>query len=154
MPEVDVTGLEILEEDECLRLLHTMKVGRVALTIGALPSIFPVNYAMVDGRIVFFTGAGSKLAAALHGAVVAFEVDSTNDMTREGWSVNVVGPAHLDPGITPRLRAELVGLESWVPDPLPFVVSIDARLISGRRLPERGSTGRRRIDGSDQEVAV
>ena len=53
-------GLELLSEDEARKLLATGGVGRVGLTIGALPAIFPVNYKVIDGAIVFRTAPGSK----------------------------------------------------------------------------------------------
>ncbi|MGQ0432535.1 MAG: pyridoxamine 5'-phosphate oxidase family protein, partial [Microthrixaceae bacterium] len=55
----DRTGLEVLAQDECLRLLHKQGVGRVAVVAGGRPMIFPVNY-VVDGRtIVFRTDEGT-----------------------------------------------------------------------------------------------
>lgn len=68
-------GLEILSSEECHELLRQSTVGRVAVTVAALPAIFPVNYAVLDGRIVFRTGEGTKLQAAVERAVVAFQVD-------------------------------------------------------------------------------
>ena len=44
-------GLEVLSEDVAARLLASGAVGRVGVTIGALPAIFPVNYVVVDGAI-------------------------------------------------------------------------------------------------------
>ena len=55
-------GLELLPEQDALELLAGGEVGRVGVTIGALPAIFPVNYRLIDGTIVFRTAPGSKLA--------------------------------------------------------------------------------------------
>jgi nitroimidazol reductase NimA-like FMN-containing flavoprotein (pyridoxamine 5'-phosphate oxidase superfamily) len=63
--------LETLDRDECLRLLATVPVGRIGLSIGALPAILPVNFAMVGSSIVIRTVVGSKLDAATRHAVVA-----------------------------------------------------------------------------------
>jgi nitroimidazol reductase NimA-like FMN-containing flavoprotein (pyridoxamine 5'-phosphate oxidase superfamily) len=57
-------GLELLTEEESAKLLASERVGRVGITIGALPAIFPVNYAVIDGAIVFRTSPGSKMSAA------------------------------------------------------------------------------------------
>ena len=57
-------GLELLDETEAMRLLAHSEVGRVGITIGAMPAIFPVNYRLIDGSIVFRTAPGSKLTAA------------------------------------------------------------------------------------------
>jgi hypothetical protein len=134
MADTNGDGLESLQRDECYYLLSTRTVGRVAVTIGALPNIFPVNYRVQGNRIVFFGDAGSKLAAALDGSVVAFQVDQTDDFT-DGWSVNVVGVASVESGLMGRMQAEISGLEPWVPAALPFVVSVEMALVRGHRLP-------------------
>src|SRR3974390_962585 len=69
-------GVELLTEEECRALLFTESVGRGAVSGGALPAIFPVNYSVVDDDIVFLTGEGMKLQGALENTVVGFEVDS------------------------------------------------------------------------------
>src|SRR3546814_15087955 len=84
-------GLELLSEEEARELLDHSEIGRVGVTMGAIPAIFPVNYAIVDDLIVFRTAPGSKLSAATEGAVVAFEVDEFDGASRSGWSVPVVG---------------------------------------------------------------
>jgi uncharacterized protein len=84
---------EALDEQECLRLLGTTAIGRVAYTEAALPAIRPVSYTLRDGAVVIPTQADSSLAFALRGAVVAFEADSYDHAARTGWSVTVVGPS-------------------------------------------------------------
>ena len=86
-------GLELLTEADCLLLLAGAEIGRVGVSVGALPAIFPVNYRVENGQIFFRTGEGVKLRAALDHTVVAFEVDQANVDLQEGWSVLVVGMA-------------------------------------------------------------
>jgi nitroimidazol reductase NimA-like FMN-containing flavoprotein (pyridoxamine 5'-phosphate oxidase superfamily) len=50
--------------------------------VGVMPSVVPVNYLLDNDRIVIRTDAGSKLAAALRGASVAFEVAA---WTKPDW---------------------------------------------------------------------
>src|ERR687892_212669 len=88
-------GLELLTEEQACALLATGEVGRVGITIGALPAIFPVNYRVIDGAVVFRTSPGSKMSAAAEGAVVAFEVDDYQLADRSGWSVLAVGPPEI-----------------------------------------------------------
>ena len=76
--EVDRNGLEVLDRQECLRLLATATIGRIGITLGALPVILPVNFRLVDDRIVFRTGVGTKLDAATCNTIVAFEVDAVD----------------------------------------------------------------------------
>src|SRR6476646_11639130 len=74
-------GLEILSTDECLDLLRSQTLGRVAVQIGATPAISPVNYALLDDDVVFRTDPGTKLSAALMRTMVAYEVDDTDPAT-------------------------------------------------------------------------
>ena len=60
---------------ECIALLGSVQVGRVGVTIDALPAVLPVNFVVWNGSIVFRTVPGTKLDAAAAGDVVAFEVD-------------------------------------------------------------------------------
>lgn len=46
---------ETLEAAECHALLARGNLGRVAVSIGALPVVLPVNYALDAGAIVFRT---------------------------------------------------------------------------------------------------
>jgi hypothetical protein len=66
-------GLEPLTEDQARGLLATGEVGRVGITIGALPAIFPVNYWLIDWSIVFRTARAARCRPPRGGAVVAFE---------------------------------------------------------------------------------
>ena len=93
----DRNGLDILERAECLELLGQSTLGRAAISIGALPTILPINFRLIDGHVVFRTGVGSKLDAATRGAVIAFEVDSFDPMDHTGWSVVVTGIAQERP---------------------------------------------------------
>jgi uncharacterized protein len=82
-----------LSEEECRTLLRSRTLGRVALVSGALPVIMPVEYVYDDGAIVFRTEHDSKLRAATHGDVLAFEVDAFDAASGFGWSVHVLGRA-------------------------------------------------------------
>jgi len=110
--QLDRNGLEILDREECLRLLALTSLGRIGFTSGALPSVLPVTYHLDQDRILVHTTRGSRLDAALRDAVVAFEADELDASEHSGWSVAVTGVAtELDPGT--------------------LAISID--LISGRR---------------------
>jgi hypothetical protein len=82
-----------LTETECRSRLATRTFGRVGVTSGGLPVIFPVRYLYADDAITFRTGGGTKLRAAESGDVLAFEVDAYDTQTTEGWSVLVLGRA-------------------------------------------------------------
>ena len=57
------SGAMILEPPECWTLLRHTEVGRLAVTMGTSPDIFPVNFAVDRGSVVFRTAEGTKLAA-------------------------------------------------------------------------------------------
>jgi nitroimidazol reductase NimA-like FMN-containing flavoprotein (pyridoxamine 5'-phosphate oxidase superfamily) len=129
--------LERLTAEECMTLLRSERLGRVAVRIGETPTILPVNYAMLEDDVVFRTAAGSKLSAALMGVRVAFEVDSVDAASGAAWSVVVVGPAEEIRDDATRAQVDALGLESWSPENLHFVVRIATKQISGRRVPPR-----------------
>jgi nitroimidazol reductase NimA-like FMN-containing flavoprotein (pyridoxamine 5'-phosphate oxidase superfamily) len=89
--------IDPLSPAECHRLLGTHTLGRVGITSGGLPVILPVHYVYDDGVIVFRTGTGTKLRAAVNGDVLAFEVDAYDAQSGRGWSVMVLGRATVLP---------------------------------------------------------
>lgn len=129
-------GLEILSESCCRDLLHRETVGRVAVSVSALPAIFPVNYRMVDGDVVFLTSEGLKANAAIAGNVVGFEVDHLDPERQAGWSVLVVGRARLVPGHEREAMGDL-DLRPWVDGGRSLLVRIRPEFISGRRIAAR-----------------
>ncbi|MGO8871047.1 MAG: pyridoxamine 5'-phosphate oxidase family protein [Acidimicrobiales bacterium] len=126
--------MEVLGTDQCTELLRQVPVGRVAITVDALPVVLPVNFAVVDDTIVFLTIPGTKLTAATANAVVAFEVDSYEADGRSGWSVVVQGIAS---EVTDSIELEkilAVGIESWALDgQADHAVRIELHTLSGRR---------------------
>ncbi|HEY3260718.1 MAG TPA: pyridoxamine 5'-phosphate oxidase family protein [Pseudonocardiaceae bacterium] len=126
--------LEKLDRSECLRLLGTVHIGRVAFTIDALPSVQPVNFVLHDGEIIFRTSRGSKLAAALRNTIVAFEVDEYDSTQRTGWSVTAVGRA--DVVAEPERVQELamLPLSPWAPGDREHFVAIKTSVLHGRRI--------------------
>ena len=135
--------LQVLPADECRRLLASAHIGRVVFTNAALPTALPVNYAMVGADIIFRSGPGLKLSAALAGTVVAFEVDDFNDDLRVGWSVVVTSFASVvvDPAEVAQL--DRLGIPIWISaaDAQYIRLTTDGQ-ITGRRLvpPHEAST--------------
>jgi nitroimidazol reductase NimA-like FMN-containing flavoprotein (pyridoxamine 5'-phosphate oxidase superfamily) len=125
-------ALRHLSREECIELLGRDRLGRVGVTIGALPVILPVNYALFGDAIVLRTAPGTKLTAALVGAVVGFEIDGTNLEHTAGWSVLVVGHAReiRDDGVLERVRR--LPLAPWSPDHRDHFVEIAVEQLSGR----------------------
>lgn len=125
--------LEVLAEEECLDLLRSAGIGRIGLSMGALPVVLPVNYVVDAGRIVIRTGFGTKLSAAIRNAVVCFEVDCIDPDAEIGWSVLVTGTARELQGAE-AAHAALLPLRPWSPQAGDHLVAIGIELISGRRI--------------------
>ena len=127
-----------ISAEESLRLLGTTRVGRVGLSVGALPVILPVNFALFEGAVVMRTIPGTKLQAAAVGAIVAFEADGYEPDGRAGWSVMIQGQARevSDPGELAQLRG--LPLEAWALDgAADRFVRIEASIITGRSFAPR-----------------
>lgn len=130
--EVDRNGLEVLGRAECLALLGTVPLGRLALSVSALPVVLPVGFTVDGDRLLVRTTRGSKLDAALAGAVVAFEADHYDEVTGDAWSVLVRGASSVlahGPGDADRLLAA----SAWVPATADRWVAIPMDLVTGRR---------------------
>ena len=131
---MDRNGLEVLDRTECLRLLSHRRFGRLGISLEALPTILPVNY-WFDGTSIYVrTSAGTKLDAALHDTVIAFEVDETDVMEHAGWSVVVTGVAREVTDADELARVQAAPLPRWAPTPGNHVIAISTELVSGRRL--------------------
>lgn len=128
------TGLEVLDRDECVRLLGTGGIGRVAVIDGGRPAIFPVNYLVHDQQVLFRTAEGTKLDAAIRGRQVAFEIDSADPMYHTGWSVVVVGRAEEVTDPDRRAVIERLPLRPWASGAKHHIVAIRAEQVSGRRI--------------------
>jgi nitroimidazol reductase NimA-like FMN-containing flavoprotein (pyridoxamine 5'-phosphate oxidase superfamily) len=136
---IDLAGLEVVSDEECLALLASRSFGRVALCVGALPVIVPIHYAMLGSDPVFRTDAGTKLLAASAGHVLCLEIDEADPVAHRGWSVLVTGHAHIITDPVELAEAEALPLRPWVGHGDAFV-RIETTLLSGRRIlgPGRG----------------
>lgn len=48
------TGLELLSHDECIQLLRRTRLGRLAMVVDGMPTIWPVNYYVRDENTIVF----------------------------------------------------------------------------------------------------
>ena len=128
------TGLEVLEEQECLLLLGRTSLGRLVAVQDDRPLVFPVNFRR-DGRtIVFRTDEGTKLDALTNDRRVAFEVDELDEHSRTGWSVIVHGLAVEVSDADERRTLERLPMQVWTPGAKSRFVRIVPTEISGRRI--------------------
>jgi hypothetical protein len=89
---LDTAGLRVLTRAECLHLLRTVTVGRVAVSHRALPMILPVHFRVADDdSIRIETTPGTTLHRATDHTVVAFEAEGPAGSTEPSWSVILHG---------------------------------------------------------------
>jgi hypothetical protein len=80
-----------IPEDRCWELLATASVGRLALSVRALPVILPVQYYLDGRRLVVCLGHHAFPEQSLDEVIIAFAADAIDSVTRSGWSVQVQG---------------------------------------------------------------
>lgn len=114
-------------------MLGQHRVGRLGVDVAGRPDIFPVNYVVDAETIVFRTAPGAKLAAAVRGRDVAFEIDGEEPDRRTVWSVVVKGTAHEVNNMYERFQVEDLPLFPWVAGEKPNYVQIVPSLVTGRR---------------------
>jgi len=151
MAAIQSTGMTKLEGHQCWTLMRTCEVGRLAVSIAEHPDIFPVNFMVDHGSIVFRTAEGTKLAGAVLGRAVAFEVDGYDAASGEAWSVVVKGSAHEVERMHELFDIADLPLFPWHAGPKHRYVRIVPVEITGRRFAvadrdasERVGTGARR----------
>ena len=127
------TGTSILGSDECWALLRQADVARLAVSIMNRPDIFPINYVIDHGRVVFRTAEGTKLAASTLSDAVAFEVDGYDASSGDAWSVVIKGRAVEIEHMYDVFDAFDLPLFPWHAAPKPRFVSIEPEEITGRR---------------------
>lgn len=126
----DHTGLQILDEDECLELLSSVPLGRLVFTRGGLPAIRLVNFVVDGDAIVFATADGDKFRAAQRGDVVAFEVDTVDTDRHLGWTVTAAG--HLS--VVDGNESHHLPLRPWAPNHDTYLIRLAIESLEGRKL--------------------
>ena len=137
---VSDTKLEMLNDDECIRLIAPGGIGRLVFAGRFDLTVLPVNYFLRDGAILFRTVAAGSTDEDLRTGIehaeyrVAFEVDDIDTDTREGWSVLIQGPAHHIDDPAERADAVAAGVEPWAGGEREHFISITPARITGRRI--------------------
>jgi hypothetical protein len=125
-----------LSESECWAHLRSCEVGRLAVAVGGRPEIFPVNYVVDHGTVVFRTAEGTKLAALTVSPSVAFEVDGrVAGDTDEAWSVVVKGRTEELRRLDELVAADGLPLFPWHAAPKGRIVRVVPDEVTGRRFP-------------------
>jgi len=109
-------------------------VGRIIYACQATPAVELVNLTVDSGDIVIRTLASGKLAAAIDGAIVAFEADEYDPVSRTGWSVTTIGQAR---EVTDSARLQSLhtsGPHPWVPGDHLCFMGITPRTLDGHHI--------------------
>jgi nitroimidazol reductase NimA-like FMN-containing flavoprotein (pyridoxamine 5'-phosphate oxidase superfamily) len=123
--------VQILSEEECWNALLSASLGRLAVAVGGLPDIFPVNFVAADRHLMFRTASGTKLIELTVNNRVAFETDGVG--RDEAWSVVVHGTARALETQREMDAAATLPLRPLIPTVKPVFVEIVPTSISGRR---------------------
>ena len=139
-PIPPATPAEELSAPECWALLRDEVVGRLAVVQDDRPDIFPVNFVVDRGTVVFRTGSGALFGAAA-GHHVAFEVDgyvpAGAGSPGRAWSVVLRGRAREIRDVDEVLDLLASPLHPWHQGAKPRVVRIEPDSLSGRRFAVR-----------------
>ncbi|MGC5014319.1 pyridoxamine 5'-phosphate oxidase family protein [Streptosporangium sp. DT93] len=131
---------QVLDRDECLRLITPGGVGRIAFEGAGGPVIQPVDYALHGSSLIFRTAFGGPLEESPHigrdgvETKIAFEADRIDDAGREGWSVMVRGGIDHVSSDEDRAALAALGVRPWTDDGREPYLRISATEITGRRI--------------------
>jgi nitroimidazol reductase NimA-like FMN-containing flavoprotein (pyridoxamine 5'-phosphate oxidase superfamily) len=137
--ELGDRGLRSLSELECWELLGSHDLGRIAFLVDDWPQVFPVNYSVGEGAVLFRSASGAK---ATHGpgSRACFEIDGWDERAGIGWSVMVQGTIR---DITDAADEQAEGLRQLSPRPAApgvrnHLLALVASRVSGRRFGGAG----------------
>lgn len=132
-PATPSEPVEHLESRQCWDLLRQVSVGRLAVWVDDHPDIFPLNYTVDHGTVVFRTDEGTKLSGALGDTPVALEADGVDAVTGMAWSVVVKGKAAAVTGIEGVLDTASLYLFPWQAGKKDHFVRVTPDSVTGRR---------------------
>jgi transcriptional regulator with XRE-family HTH domain len=123
--------LEPMRHEECVVLLATGSIGRIAFDGADELVVFPVNYCYHDGLIVFRTAADSTVAQ-YDLEPVAFEIDQIDEGFQDGWSVLVNGA--LRPATPEEAAAVRDQVTPWAGGTRDTYMVVAPDHVTGRRI--------------------
>jgi nitroimidazol reductase NimA-like FMN-containing flavoprotein (pyridoxamine 5'-phosphate oxidase superfamily) len=124
------TGVRMLDEKECWKLLSETTLGRFAVRLPKGVDVFPVNYLTHDHELYFRSAPGTKLIDLTREPNIAFEIDGQH--ARHVWSVVVHGTADRLSSDHDVEASGVQRLETWHPSEKFNYVRIRPESVSGR----------------------
>ena len=126
--------LEELAPEECRRLLALTQVGRLAYCTDFGPRVIPVNHLVAGEALIFRIGVSTEAARHVPSHAIAFEVDQFEASSGNGWSVLVLGQAHLLDYAAVRLLDIPPTPRLWPDGQRPLVLQVPLAAVTGRRV--------------------
>lgn len=83
--------LQTLSSAECLQLLGSRDLGRMAYNDPDGPVVIPVNFVLDGDTVIIATSPHTDLGRHAHAGTVAFQVDEVDQQAHSGWSVLLRG---------------------------------------------------------------
>jgi uncharacterized protein len=120
-----------LTQSECLRLLETHSLGRLAWQSADSQQVRPINYVFRSGAVYFRTSPQGILSELVRPADVALEVDDLDHHKGTGWSVIVYGRAKAVAALEVLEQWETDDLVPWAPGVRNLFIQITPSRITG-----------------------
>ena len=135
-PDFDDSGerhLDAIGRQQCLDLIESHHLGRIAWQAADRPQILPITYVLHQGSVYFRTLPDGLLAELAQPTSVALEVDELDQQTRSGWSIVLHG--HTSAVREPDELADLWASDSpvpWVSGNRTLFIRIRPDTVAGR----------------------
>jgi hypothetical protein len=132
---VVVASVEELSLDECLDLLRSGSVGRIAVLDGDTPVALPVNYRLVEVPAMTWIALRTRPGNVIDQAPmkVSFEIDGVDLVRERGWSVVARGTLHHVDVVAADFR-ERFDPRPWLGEDRSAWLVIQPYTITGRAL--------------------
>ena len=124
-----------LTRSDCIHLLETHSLGRLAWQAADSQQVRPINYVFRSGAVYFRTSPEGILSELVRPADVALEVDDLDHHKRTGWSVIIYGRARAVAAPAEVIdQWETDDLVPWAPGIRDLFIQITPSRITGRLL--------------------
>ncbi|MBF6327210.1 pyridoxamine 5'-phosphate oxidase family protein [Nocardia transvalensis] len=124
--------LRELTNGDSLRLLGSVRFGRLVFARHALPTIRPVNH-IVDGEEVIIHANLGIVPLHADRQVVSYEADTIDHHTQLGWCVILTGTAEAVTDPEEIARYERL-IDPWLPGARHRIVRIHPDIVTGIEL--------------------
>jgi nitroimidazol reductase NimA-like FMN-containing flavoprotein (pyridoxamine 5'-phosphate oxidase superfamily) len=121
-----------IDRDQCEALLQSGGVGRVAFRAPEQLVVFPVNFRVLDGDVVFRSGHDGSVGQLSPDEPVSFEVDHIDDAMSEGWSVLATGTVHVVREPDELREVQALNIEPWAGGDRHTYFRLSVTALTGR----------------------